>query len=199
MIVECDTCESRVTAQVINEYDYPGGEEYPPGRVSFLRCPACSSPFLMLCEVAHGGGWDAPEQLYPKDSGDLGSEVPENVARHYSEARRCVRARAYTAAVMMCRRCLEALVADRGAGELGLFKGLKALQDRGAIDPQIVEWANELRVFGNEAAHDSSTSFLRDDAEDALIFSRAILNYVYTFREMFSEFRARRSSAKRSG
>ena len=63
MIVECKKCEALVDAKVLK--DYQGFEpEGPPYKYSFLNCPKCNNPFLVVQED-FGNGWDDPYRLYP--------------------------------------------------------------------------------------------------------------------------------------
>ena len=61
MIVECKSCEALVDALILK--DYSGYEEDgPPYKYSFLKCPKCNSPFLVVQEDL-GGGWDDPSVI----------------------------------------------------------------------------------------------------------------------------------------
>jgi hypothetical protein len=71
---------------------------------------------------------------------------------------------------------------------------LPSLRDAGEIDDRLLEWGNALRMVGNEAAHDVLAEISREDAEDILDFTEAILEYLYTFKERFDQFQERRRS-----
>ena len=51
------------------------------------------------------------------------------------------------------------------------------------------EWADALRISGNEAAHDISVTVSSDDSRDVIEFTKALLEYVFTFRDKFEEFK----------
>lgn len=61
------------------------------------------------------------------------------------------------------------------------------------IDITIAEWANALRVLGNEGAHYTGNRVSRDDADDALAFAEALLDHIYVLRLRFQEFAERRA------
>ncbi len=75
------------------------------------------------------------------------------------------------------------------------MKRLERLRDQGVIEGRLHEWADELRIVGNEAAHDVSVEVSAQDAADTLEFTRAVLEYAYTFRQRFERFRKRRAKA----
>ena len=62
------------------------------------------------------------------------------------------------------------------------------------INHQLFEWANELRLSGNEAAHNIESTFTNNDAKDILDFTIAILDYSYSFQDKFLKFKERRNS-----
>jgi len=56
-----------------------------------------------------------------------------------------------------------------------LAKGLEKLQESKLIDGTIADWANALRILGNEGAHYTGRHVRRNDAEDAFAFAEALL------------------------
>jgi hypothetical protein len=62
----------------------------------------------------------------------------------------------------------------------------------GLIEGRLLEWAQELRVLGNEGAHFTGERVARQDAQDALALAEAILDYLYVFSAQFFEFKNRR-------
>ena len=82
----------------------------------------------------------------------------------------------------MVRKTLEGTCADQGAASGPLASRLRDLQGEGKIDGMLVEWANILRVVGNEGAHFTGTTMSREDAEDALALAEALLDHLYVLR-----------------
>jgi hypothetical protein len=70
------------------------------------------------------------------------------------------------------------------------------MKETGVIENRLYEWADALRISGNEAAHDVSTNVSREDAKDILEFTHALLEYVFTFQERFEQFKERRGHSK---
>ena len=105
----------------------------------------------------------------------------------------CLRANAYTASAIMCRKTLEAICSEHGATERNLLASLKKLKDEGVIEHRLYEWADALRIVGNEAAHDVKVQVSAQDARDVLEFTNALLEYTFTFRDKFERFKKRRA------
>jgi Domain of unknown function (DUF4145) len=72
---------------------------------------------------------------------------------------------------------------------------LKKLKEDGVIESRLFEWAEELRTIGNDAAHEVGFVVSREDAEDTLEFTEALIEYIFTYRDKFEQFKKRRSKA----
>jgi hypothetical protein len=55
------------------------------------------------------------------------------------------------------------------------------------------EWSDLMRAAGNEAAHGVGLSIEQADAKDILEFTNAIMDYLFSFRDRFEEFKKRRN------
>jgi hypothetical protein len=62
---------------------------------------------------------------------------------------------------------------------------------RGLIDQRLYEWAEELRFLRNAGAHHTG-KVSREDAEDAIALTEAMLDYLYVLSARFEKFKARR-------
>lgn len=124
----------------------------------------------------------------------MNPKAPRPVQVALDEAFRCYRTRAYTAAVIMCRKTLEGVCASHGVNAKSLAGMLKAMQTTGLIDNRLFEWSDALRVAGNEAAHGVGTTVSQQDARDLLDFTTAIIDYLFSYRDQFEKFRTRRSN-----
>jgi hypothetical protein len=93
----------------------------------------------------------------------------------------------------MCRKVLEGICATHGVKARGLVSQLKELQTRGVIDGRLYEWADGLRIAGNEAVHDVNVTVSAEDSRDALEFTEALINYVITLHDKFEAYKARKT------
>jgi hypothetical protein len=106
----------------------------------------------------------------------------------------------YEPCVIMCGKALEAVCVLLGESEDNgtLAKRLRRLRDSGKIEAKLYDWANELRMVRNDAAHDLSVVVSKDDARDCLEFVEAISVYVFVLDRKFQEFTMRRGRSPRA-
>ncbi len=171
-----------------------------PTEFAFLQCGnrKCGSPLVQWREDL-GGGFDndEPAFFYPAPR-RLSAAVPRRLRSAFEEARKCFAAKAYTATLVMVRRALEGTCDDQGATKRTLAESLKELQAKGRIDGTLAEWANLLRVVGNEGAHFTGEEGTAQDAEDALDFAEALLDHLYVLRQRFEDFKGRQEKRERT-
>jgi len=189
MLVECKDCQAIVDGHEEGGYSveslFGGGD-----RFTLLRCPRCDHPFLVRNDLSYTA---EPEVLYPRPDLRISPNLPELIRTSHVEAQACFRAKAYTAAAIMCRKTLEGLCAEHKVTAKNLVHALRELKERNIIEQRLWEWADALRIVGNEAAHDVSVTVPPDDARDVLEFTNALLEYVFTFRDRFEAFRQRQA------
>lgn len=169
----------------------------PPAEFALLQCGFCHDVSVQVRED-YGEGFgedDNPVIVFPVQR-QLSSEVPAPLRSEFGEAGACFRAKAYKATVVMVRRVLEGACRENGVQERTLIRSLEKLKADGLIDSTIAEWADALRILGNEGAHYTGNPVPRDDAEDALAFAEALLDHVYVLRKRFEDFAKRRGDKK---
>ena len=162
-----------------------------PTEWTLIQCTNCWSPSLQLRQdYGRGFDEDEPVVVYPAPH-RISPSIPQPLRREWEEARACFEAKAYTACVVMVRRTLEGTCDEQGVRGRTLAASLKELQKKGLIEGMLAEWADALRVIGNQGAHFTGKSVSRDDAEDSLAFAEALLDHLYVLRKRFDEFRNR--------
>jgi len=196
MVVKCQECRAFVEADEIGNYEYPRTEKRTSGRVVLLKCKRCDSPILVsqdnVGNMAEGDMWDEPICLYPSGEFRVNRNAPTAIQRAYEEAIASFGARAYTAAAIMSRKTLEGICLEHGVKAGPLVKSLKKMKDNGVLDDRLYEWSDALRMAGNEAAHDPAVVVSGEDAKDILDFTNAVIDYLYSFRSKFDQFKKRR-------
>lgn len=195
MLVECTSCVAFVDGEIIADYVHVEEESGTAGKYSFLKCPRCAQPFIVL-QIDDGPGWDEPSRIYPPIEMGISFAIPSSLRLAYDEARACFRAKAYTATAIMCRKTLEGIAEENNITARNLAAALKEMKEKGIIENRLYEWADALRIFGNEAAHGVDSRISPQDAKDILEFTHALLEYVFTFQEKFDEFKKRQNTAK---
>ena len=199
LITECPNCHAFVEYEIHGEYSYSknmGGY----GRYLLTRCINCNNPLLLtqdnIGNLVEGDIWSNPTLLFPNQIRYINPDVLKNISTAFSEAQDCLIAKAYTATAIMARKTLDGICAVEGIKSNNLVNSLKILRDKGVIDTRLFEWADELRLSGNEAAHDVDIQFTEEDAKDIVDFTAAILDYIYSFRNKFETFKERRQLKK---
>lgn len=140
-----------------------------------------------------------PNYLYPynKTFADISSKA-KNIRDTYTEASTCFKAELYTSSVAMCRKTIEMLCLYFDISEPYTLDGkLLEMRNKAIIDSKLYEWANALKKFGNDAVH-TSTKFSKEDAQDILDFTYALVEYCIDFDYKFEKLLQRRGQNKAS-
>ena len=211
--VFCENCNVRVAARIVathvkstphdvgTSFTDPADAHYDVFEYAIAVCGRCESVFLVeLTSYEIPGEVSAPQGervLYPTSRQISTEGMPASIARAYSTAARAFRVGLHEPCVIMCRKCLEALCEELGATKGNLKERLVTLRERGHIDQKLLAWADELRLIGNDAAHDLNVIMEQVDARDALEFVEAILMYAFSLNRRFEEFKNRRATARK--
>lgn len=97
----------------------------------------------------------------------------------------------------MCRKVIEGIAQLNDCKEDNLKKSIDKLHTKKIIDNKLKEWANELRLAGNDAAHDINISLKKFDANDIIEFTKSFIEYIYLLETRFQRFKKRRSQLKK--
>jgi len=207
----CPRCNMQVEANVlasargevteeIASLVEPDDLEFMHIRYHMALCRRCSGPFLVEMAVRSDAGdfmeLASERVLFPAERSLSNATLPDLISKSYREAARAFAAGLYDACAIMCRKCLEALCAEKGIRGKDLASRLSSLQSAGTIDERLFRWADQLRLVGNDAAHDLSSITDANDARDTLEFVEAILTYVYVLGTRFEEFVQRRKAKR---
>ncbi|MDZ4133336.1 MAG: DUF4145 domain-containing protein [Dethiobacteria bacterium] len=203
--VYCTSCNVRTEAKVLYTHTKqvvadratdPIDCTYYISEYKFAACIHCDSPFLYERDYFEAPGDFSLQQgeclLYPDQHELIDKNIPETVRRAHSNAARSYTAALYEPCVVMCRKCLEAICYELGQKKGTLKNKLKKLQEEQVIDIKLVQWANSLRLIGNDAAHDLEVNIDQTDAFDSLQFIEAIILYIFSLNARYNEFKKRR-------
>lgn len=129
------------------------------------QCNYCQR--IVLVDVSHN-------EIYPHPlPGPVDSRITEAIRRDYKEAKECLSISAFRAAAIMARRAIQSICLDKGAtpGDK-LQQQIDWLFDQRIITKELQDWAHEVRLVGNDAAHPSKPSedvaVSEQDAEEIL-------------------------------
>jgi len=189
--------QARATAprQLFDQLD-PGEDGLRIACYSIAFCPKCEGVFLHVAATSEPSDLPYEAILFPTSNRRDVSGLPESVRRTFRSAQSCFDTGNFKPCVVMCRKCLEAVCTFLGVKDGSLAVRLRTLRDSGRIEAKLYEWADELRLVGNDAAHDLDIQISKQDAVDSIDFVEAILLYVFALDQRFRDFRARRVEAK---
>jgi hypothetical protein len=141
----------------------------PQGQI--YLCSFCGKPTFF------SEGTQVPGVAY----GDEVASLPDDVAKLYKEARLTMTVRAYTSAVLTCRKILMHIGVQRGAPEGKTFiEYVEYLANKGHVPPDGKGWVDKIRTKGNEANHKIQI-MEKADAEDLITFLEMLLKFIYEF------------------
>lgn len=206
MIAFCETCNVQVAARVVATHSELKPEALDPDECTPCRgflysmclCEKCESVFLFQTEYYEVEGISSQmgeSLLYPPLDKTPLENLPVSIDRAYRTALKSFRAGLYEPCVIMCRKCLDGFCQEFGLPKGNLYDRLQALEAQGRIDKKLLKWAHELRLLGNDGAHDVSVEITQADARDALEFTEAILMCTFSLNRRFEEFQQRRGKA----
>jgi hypothetical protein len=115
------------------------------GNMSVYICHSCKAP-----NIFDNFGYAVLNAPVGKNI----DKLPENIDKVYNEARACISAGAYTAAVMLFRKILMNLSVEEGAKEGEAFTFyVDYLCKNGFVHKRQTRQASEIRKMGNDANH----------------------------------------------
>jgi Domain of unknown function (DUF4145) len=211
MILYCFNCNARVhptekgnyivdiTDEEPDRIDRYGEEIRTYKKYTFLQCSNCSKPIIAYF-VYDNDTDDYPDHdsepliLYPTSNKIINSEVSNSIKNAFEEALLCFEIRAFTACVIMCRKTVEGICKENNIEKGNLKNKLEIMKNEGIIDQNLFDWADTLRLSGNDAAHDLDITFSWEDAQDIIDFTYAIVEYIFTYRKKFQQFKERKNN-----
>ena len=139
---------------------------------------------------------DKPK-LYPESRDTTAPEhTPGNAADYYRQGMENL-ARNWDAAGMMFRKALDAALKFKfpDDSKKSLNNRIKCAAGRHELTPELAEWAHQIRLDGNEAAHEEAP-FSEEDAKRLQVFTDLVFRYLFTLPGMMNEARQGEASAE---
>lgn len=183
--------------------------EWPRGQNFFVvgLCGACGHP--ILADVARTSSSEAPlkvpydvEQYYfvirtwPNiQEIEAPRYTPPQVSRRFIEGENAFSRGDWNASVAMYRSALD--ISTKGLDgvppKLSFYERLKWLHSENRITSEMRDWADHVRIEGNEALHDPEY-FEEKDASPLRLFTETFLKYIYEMPGEVAAFRSRTGS-----
>jgi len=197
MLVKCQSCNALVEGKELFKFTANEWVEFIDSETiqmsveyRLLQCPRCNGAILWFMDEHDNTG-----VLWPRED-KVSFGLPRNIKNSLEEAITCFEGKAFTATAIMCRKALEGMCSEYEVEEETLEKSLLRMKELGVIEGKLHEWATALRMVGNEAAHDVKVTVKADDAKDIVDFTKALSEYLFTFKEKFESFMKRRGNKK---
>ena len=192
--IKCPHCNKTELGTIHGEYSYSFHDADVYYDLEFCECVGCNRCILFRRDYdPYDQEYGSREIIFPSIERSFGGKIPKSVRSSFEEAEKCMEAQAFSASTLMCRRCLEAIAHDKGGKGRTLQAKLDSLKNANVLSDDLLEWSTMLRELGNDAAHktDSLTSAI--DARDVMDFTHALIEFVYSYRQRFDEFKLRKT------
>lgn len=177
----------------VSNFEYAGklttdvdAQNQPWESVTALRCMGCHRGTIVI-EKRDPNGTMAPLHWWPPgDEDPVDPVVPAGVASFFDEGRRALSVHATRAAVVMFRAALAEVVtavgSTRAQARSSLYDQLSQMEAEGAIHPQLLEWAKDVRLLGSVDARPNSLGQVGD--EDAGELGRLVKQLIEVLFEV---------------
>jgi len=160
------------------------------------ECNSCD--FMVLVHRNHG----IITKIYPEPlAKPLDENAPEFLKSDLEEAYTCFASGAFRGAGVLARRALQLCCLEKGAPDKKLNEQIDWLLVKQVITKELKEWADEVRLTGNDAAHppkkiEDDEPVSKDDAEDVLLLLEKFIDVLYIAPALAAERKAKREKPK---
>ena len=131
--------------------------------------------------------WPQAQVIPPK-------HVPSAIASAFTEAMICFQSGCYRASAVMSRRTLEAIINDHKIKKARLPERIKELVTQKRLSSEIEAWSQEVRLIGNQGAHDDPISEVsKSDVNAILSFILYLFKSLYQLKADLEALRSQRN------
>lgn len=201
--ISCKHCGNKTIMKIVSKGVYIREvkdepiDEQTRHELRTLFCPTCEK--VNVLEYQEYSEVD-PDDIHPKisylypSSRTISNTNPElqSIRSAYEEVEGAFTAKLYPLSVIGCRRVVELLCKLHKVEEGNLQSCIRKLYERAIIDEMLHDWANAVRLFGNDAAHTQS-NFSQSDARDIKEFTFSFMEYLLDLRWKFAALTERQA------
>ena len=212
-IADCPHCGGeKMGFSLVGEYRIVGGPR--ANFLAFFRCNNCQGGLIKRYQQQVNHGYQTPGGC-PADPAELGfvmkemypakmptripTHTPDPLGRYFQQAFDAYRRGDNDASGAMSRKVVDVstqkLLAEESKKYGNIRDRIDALEAKGALTTDLKDWAHQVRLGGNEAAHDEEP-YSKAEAEELLDFAELYLTYVYTLPGRLKERRDRATAEK---
>ncbi len=190
--IYCPNCRKETSLSIRKEYG-SHGKLY-----QIAECNSCNYFFL----VARYGQNEKIIEIYPSQlPKPIDPRIPVFLKGDLEEAYKCFSVKAYRGTGVLARRALQMCCIEKGAPDKRLVEQIDWLLDERIITNDLKEWAHEVRLTGNDAAHppkdvNKDSSVTEDDAKDILFLLEELIKVLYITPAIAKERKEKRIKDK---
>lgn len=182
--IYCPSCNKHTSLTALTSLERHGL------RYEIGECNSCNQMFLVQRQTNGYLLETFPNQL-PKP---IDEKTPEFLIKDLKEAYDCFSVSAYRATAVLARRALQKCCIEKGAPDKKLIEQVQWLLDNQIITKDLKEWAEEVRLTGNDCAHppkkiEEEMIVPKDDAEDILLLLEKFVDVLYIAPQIAQERR----------
>ena len=168
-------CAGCGTPSQFNKFETrPWRNEY----FAFFVCVFCAQ--LLVATWAQTGDEESAVIIWPVQRGRASSDIPDAVRPDLDEALRALNTGLWKSSLMAARGALQAAMRQQGAAGASLNDQIQDLAARHVVPPALADWAHEVRLAGNLAAHPApGQAVAQAEAEEVLALAESIFDYLY--------------------
>jgi len=194
--VTCPFCTTRGNFRRVSAFQNTKPNGTKTLNYDTYQCQCCTNHILVF--------WSASENMHPAlysyimipealKNAEPRQEWPESIGKLWSELNRCMQNEIYQAAAMTSRSLLQLIFREMGSEEDKLVNAIDTLYEERKLSETMKEWAHELRLLGNEAAHAKpDTDIDPQDVKDVVSYIDFLLVYLYTLPNKIEQYRSRK-------
>ena len=187
--IYCPNCKKHTAIVVRAEYSWPKDGNF---RYQIAECNSCD--FFVLVQRHKNQILKIYPTPLPKP---LHEKTPEFVKKDLEEAYQCFSVSAFRATGVLARRALQLCCLEKGAPDVKLQEQIDSLLKKSIITKDLNDWAHEVRLTGNDAAHPpkditKDVPIERDEAEDILLLLEKFIDVLYIAPTLAEERRQKR-------
>ena len=158
--------------------DHTAGVVYATHVCPRAKCSRPSIAQFVVSDGMYGISIKEGPHLLPRGVPQPMTGLPDEIQQDRREAWSCYYGGDLRASVIMGRAAIQRAVRNLNANVDGLKAEINDLRQRGVITTFLKEWADEVRIAGDDAAHpEGMAAISQAEAEESLTFMDAFLDH----------------------
>jgi Domain of unknown function (DUF4145) len=198
--ITCGFCGEGGNFEQVHHLEKKHGSKRKTLNYEILKCGNCGNYSMVLWSASsmfsHQGMHDFAVIPRPRQTTKFPEHWPEDVGRHWLQARRSIEGKNWDAASLMARSAIQLVARYHKATGRNLKEEIDDLAQKGVLSPIMKDWSHEVRELGNEYAHPApgAEGTHENDARDVVDFLGVLLTMLYDLPHQIEQYRARKDT-----